>query len=54
MEAGVGRQSTSPVGQVRVGITVIAARFLSLRLPTLLADHPGLKVELLVRIELAR
>jgi DNA-binding transcriptional LysR family regulator len=33
---------------VRVGITVIAARFLSSRLPTLLADHPGLKVELVV------
>jgi DNA-binding transcriptional LysR family regulator len=48
MEAAVGRQSTSPVGLVRVGITVIAARFLSQRLPTLLADHPGLKVELVV------
>jgi DNA-binding transcriptional LysR family regulator len=33
---------------VRVGITVVAARFLSQRLPTLLADHPGLKVELVV------
>jgi DNA-binding transcriptional LysR family regulator len=48
MEAGVGRQSTSPVGLVRVGITVVAARFLSQRLPILLADHPGLKVELVV------
>jgi DNA-binding transcriptional LysR family regulator len=48
MEAGVGRQSTSPVGLVRVGITAIAARFLSPRLPILFTDHPGLKVELVV------
>jgi DNA-binding transcriptional LysR family regulator len=48
MEAAVGRQSTAPVGLVRVGVPVIAARFLSRRLPTLLADHPGLKVELVV------
>jgi DNA-binding transcriptional LysR family regulator len=48
MEAALGRQSTSPVGLVRVGVPVIAARFLSQRLPTLLADHPGLQVELVV------
>lgn len=48
MEAGVGRQRTSPVGLVRVGITVVAARFFSQRVPILLADHPGLKVELVV------
>jgi DNA-binding transcriptional LysR family regulator len=48
MEAAVGRQSTSPVGLVRVGVPVIAARFLSQRLPTLLVEHPGLKVELVV------
>ena len=45
MEAALGRQSASPVGLVRVGVTVAASRFLAQRLPTLLADHPGLKVE---------
>jgi DNA-binding transcriptional LysR family regulator len=48
MEAALGRQSASPVGLVRVGVTVTASRFLAQRLPTLLADHPGLKVELVV------
>jgi DNA-binding transcriptional LysR family regulator len=33
---------------VRVGVTVVASRFLAQRLPVLLADHPGLKVELVV------
>jgi DNA-binding transcriptional LysR family regulator len=33
---------------VRVGVTVTGSRFLAQRLPTLLADHPGLKVELVV------
>lgn len=48
MEAAVGRQSTAPVGLVRVGITAVAARLLAQRLPKLLAEHPGLKVELVV------
>jgi DNA-binding transcriptional LysR family regulator len=48
IEAALGRQSASPVGLVRVGVTVTASRFLAQRLPTLLADHPGLKVELVV------
>lgn len=48
LEAALGRQSASPVGLVRVGVTVRASRFLALRLPILLADHPGLKVELVV------
>jgi DNA-binding transcriptional LysR family regulator len=48
MEAALGRQSASPVGLVRVGTTVTAMRFLSQRLPTLLADRPGLKVQLVV------
>jgi DNA-binding transcriptional LysR family regulator len=48
MEASLGRQSASPIGMVRVGVTVSASRFLAQRLPTLLADHPGLKVELVV------
>jgi DNA-binding transcriptional LysR family regulator len=33
---------------VRVGATVLASRFLVQRLPTLLAGHPGLKVELVI------
>lgn len=48
MEAAVGRHRTSPVGLVRVGVTVVAARFMSQRLPKLLAEHPGLRVELVV------
>jgi DNA-binding transcriptional LysR family regulator len=48
LEAALGRQSASPVGLVRVGVTVAASRLLAQRLPTLLADHPGLKVELVV------
>jgi DNA-binding transcriptional LysR family regulator len=48
LEAAVGRQSASPIGLVRVGVTVAASRLLAQRLPTLLADHPGLKVELVV------
>jgi len=48
MEAALGGQSASPVGLVRVGVPVTGSRFLAQRLPTLLADHPGLKVELVV------
>jgi len=48
LEAAVGRQSSSPVGLVRVGVPVAGGRFLAPRLPVLLADHPGLKVELVV------
>ncbi len=48
LEAALGRQSASPVGLVRVGVTVAASRLLAQRLPILLADHPGLKVELVV------
>jgi len=48
MEAALGRHSSSPVGLVRVGLPVAAGHFLSTRLPALLADHPGLKVELVV------
>jgi DNA-binding transcriptional LysR family regulator len=45
MEAALGQQSASPAGLVRVGVTVTASRFLSLRLPSLLVDHPRLKIE---------
>jgi len=48
IEAALGLQSALPVGLVRVGVTVAASRFLSLRLPSLLIDHPRLKVELVV------
>jgi DNA-binding transcriptional LysR family regulator len=48
LEAALGRQRGSPVGLVRVGVTVAASRLLAQRLPILLADHPGLKVELVV------
>src|SRR3984957_2930351 len=48
MEAALGRQRASPVGLVRVGVTVTGSRFLAQRLPSLLADHPGLKGELVV------
>jgi DNA-binding transcriptional LysR family regulator len=48
MEAALGRQSASPAGLVRVGVPVTSSHFLSQRLPTLLADHPRLKVELVV------
>jgi DNA-binding transcriptional LysR family regulator len=48
IEAALAQQSTLPVGLVRVGATVASSRFLAQRLPTLLADHPGLKVELVV------
>jgi DNA-binding transcriptional LysR family regulator len=48
IEAALGRQSALPVGLVRVGVTVAASRILSLRLPALLAAHPGLKVELVI------
>jgi DNA-binding transcriptional LysR family regulator len=48
IEAALGQHSAAPVGLVRVGVTVTASRFLALRLPALLANHPGLKVELVV------
>jgi DNA-binding transcriptional LysR family regulator len=48
LEGALGRQSASAVGLVRVGVTVAASGFLVKRLPALLADHPGLKVELVI------
>jgi DNA-binding transcriptional LysR family regulator len=48
IEAALGRQSVSPVGLVRVGVTGTASRFLAQRLPTLLAKKQRLKVELVV------
>src|SRR3984893_8265090 len=48
LEAALGRQSASAVGLVPVAVPTTTSRFLVQRLPTLLADHPGLKVELVV------
>jgi DNA-binding transcriptional LysR family regulator len=49
MEAALGQQSKSPMGLVRVGTSVAGGLFLAARLPGLLARHPGLKVELVIR-----
>lgn len=48
MEVALGKQSSSPTGLVRIGVTVAGSRFLTPRLPLLLDAHPGLKVELVV------
>src|SRR5580693_8504844 len=48
IEAALGGHRALPNKLVRVGVTVTASRFLAQRLPALLADHPGLKVELVV------
>jgi len=47
MEAALGRQSSSPTGLVRLGLSVAAARFVASRIHLLLARHPGLRVEML-------
>ena len=39
---------SSPSGLVRVGVTATGSGFLSPRLPSLLADHPKLRVELVI------
>jgi DNA-binding transcriptional LysR family regulator len=49
METALGRHRASPVGLVRVGVTATGSRFFAQRLPALLANHPGLRVELVVR-----
>lgn len=48
MKSALGRHGVSPAGLVRVGVTATASRFLTQRLPALLADHPKLRVELVV------
>jgi DNA-binding transcriptional LysR family regulator len=52
MEAALGRQSSSPTGLVRLGTSIAGGLVLSPRLPVLLARHPGLKVELVMRDQL--
>jgi DNA-binding transcriptional LysR family regulator len=49
MEAVLGRQSGAPRGLVRLGTSVSGGMFLATRLPALLARHPGLSVELVMR-----
>ena len=49
MEVGLGRQSGSVQGVVRVGTSVAGGLFLAPRLPELLARHPGLSVDLVVQ-----
>jgi DNA-binding transcriptional LysR family regulator len=48
MEEELGHQSSTPTGLVRVGVRAAGARFLAVRVPLLLARHPGLKIELVV------
>jgi DNA-binding transcriptional LysR family regulator len=48
MKSALGRHRLSPAGLVRVGVTATASRFLTRRLPALLAEHPKLRVELVV------
>jgi DNA-binding transcriptional LysR family regulator len=49
MEGALGRQSISPTGLVRLGTTIAGGLVLAPRLPLLLARHPGLQVELVIR-----
>jgi DNA-binding transcriptional LysR family regulator len=49
METVLGRQSGTPRGLVRLGTSVAGGLFLATRLPVLLARHPGLSVELVMR-----
>jgi DNA-binding transcriptional LysR family regulator len=49
MEAALGQQSNSPTGLVRLGTSIAGGLVLAPRLPLLLARHPGLKVELVMR-----
>jgi DNA-binding transcriptional LysR family regulator len=49
MEETFGHQSSTPTGLVRLGTSVAGGLVLAPRLPVLLARHPGLKVELVMR-----
>ena len=49
METVLGRQSGAPRGLVRLGTSIAGGLFLATRLPVLLARHPGLSVELVMR-----
>jgi DNA-binding transcriptional LysR family regulator len=49
LEDLLGLQRTTPKGRVRVGLTAGAARLLTPALGALLARHPGLAVDLVIR-----
>ena len=49
MQEQVGQNSSLPTGNVRVGLPVSMALLLVTRLPALLAQYPGLSVELLAQ-----
>jgi len=49
MEGALGLHRTSPTGLVRVGVTTAGASLLTPRMFTLLAQYPGLIIELVVR-----
>jgi DNA-binding transcriptional LysR family regulator len=54
MEAALGGQNSSPTGLVRLGTSIAGGLVLAPRLPVLLARHPGLKVELVMRDQSSR
>lgn len=49
MESGFGSKRASPQGLVRLCVSVAAGMFLVPRLSRLLAQHPGLSIELMLR-----
>ncbi|MGO9359424.1 MAG: LysR substrate-binding domain-containing protein [Xanthobacteraceae bacterium] len=48
METELGRQRSSPVGLVRVGLPVAASPYIAPRVSGLLTNYPGLKIDLVV------
>jgi len=48
MEAELGRHRSAPVGLVRIGLPVAASPYVAPRLSELLANHPGLKIDLVI------
>jgi DNA-binding transcriptional LysR family regulator len=48
MEEELGRQRSSPVGLVRVGLPVAACPYVAPRISELLTSNPGLKIDLVV------
>jgi DNA-binding transcriptional LysR family regulator len=52
MEGALGRHRTSPTGLVRIGVSTAGAALMGPRLFGLLAQYPGLAIELVVRDQL--
>jgi DNA-binding transcriptional LysR family regulator len=48
MEGNLGRQRSTPTGQVRVGAPVASSPWIVARLPELQERYPGLKVDLVI------